>query len=391
MPKVDRLPLTSSALLAERLEDLRALIPEAFCENRIDFDRLKAALGGVVDTGHERYGLNWNGKGDAIRTIQSLSVGTLRPSRAESVDFDTTGNMIIEGDNLEVLKLLQKSYHGKVKMIYIDPPYNTGNEFIYPDNFREGLQDYLRYSGQVSEDGFRTSTNSETDGRFHSKWLNMMYPRLFLARNLLKDDGVIFVSIDDHEVHNLRLLMNEVFGEENFQADIAWQRKYAVSNNYKGIGSVRESILVFSRSEAFVNGFLARSVDSIARYANPDNDPRGAWKPVDYWNQASPAQRPNLVYPIVNPRTQQVVTPGKKAWKYSLVVHETHVAEGRIWWGAAGTNSVPALKLFRSDVRDGLIPHNWWSHNDAGHTDEAKKELESLFSVAPFETPKPTR
>jgi adenine-specific DNA-methyltransferase len=199
----EKMPLTSENIIAERIERLRELLPEVFTEGKVDFERLKQVLGEEVAEGRERYGLSWAGKSEAVRNIQTPSVATLVPEREESVEFDATENLFIEGDNLEVLKLLQKSYHGQIKMIYIDPPYNTGNEFIYPDNFREGIEDYLRYSGQVSGNGIKLSTNTETSGRYHSKWLNMMYPRLFLARNLLREDGVIFVSIDDHEVHNL--------------------------------------------------------------------------------------------------------------------------------------------------------------------------------------------
>ena len=189
-----RMPLTSFDVVQDRMDRLRELFPEAFAEGKVDFDKLRQVLGENIDAGRERYGLTWAGKADAIRAIQTPSVGTLVPCPEESVNFDTTENLFIEGDNLEVLKLLQKSYYGRVKMIYIDPPYNTGNEFIYPDNYREGLEEYLRYSGQVNDEGVRQSTNTETSGRYHSKWLTMMYPRLFLARNLLREDGVIFVS-----------------------------------------------------------------------------------------------------------------------------------------------------------------------------------------------------
>lgn len=209
--------LRSLDVAAEQKEKLRQLFPEVFTEGgKVDFDRLKSTLGEIVDTGKERYGMNWPGKAECFRTIQAPSRATLRPSRDQSVNFDSTGNLIIEGDNLEALKLLQKGYLGQVKMIYIDPPYNTGNDFIYPDNFAESLDTYLSYSGQVDSDGKKFSTNPETDGRFHSKWINMMYPRLFLARNLLRDNGVIFVSIGDHEIHNLRALLNDIFGEENY-------------------------------------------------------------------------------------------------------------------------------------------------------------------------------
>ena len=241
-----RIPLTSISPDADRLASLQTLFPEAFTEGKVDFERLKQALGESIQTDRERYGLNWAGKSDAIHVLQSLSVGTLQPQREESVNFDTTENLMIEGDNLEVLKLLQKSYFGKVKMIYIDPPYNTGNEFIYPDNFREGLEDYLKYSGQMTAEGTAATSNKETDGRYHSKWLSMMYPRLFLAMNLLRDDGVIFISIDDHEIHNLRLLMNEIFGEENFLAELVWEKTR--KNDAKLFSIGHDYVLVYARS-----------------------------------------------------------------------------------------------------------------------------------------------
>ena len=222
-----KLPLTSRDVHAERLAQFGELFPEALADGKFDLKKLAQLLSDAATDAPERYGLSWAGKSEAIRVIQSTTSGTLLPARDQSVKFDTTENLIIEGDNLEVLKLLQGGYHGRVKMIYIDPPYNTGNEFIYPDNFKEGLGDYLKFSGQVSGEGIRLTTNAETDGRYHSKWLTMMYPRLFLARNLLREDGVIFVSIDDHEVHNLRAVMNEIFGEENFVSIIVVQSKIA--------------------------------------------------------------------------------------------------------------------------------------------------------------------
>ncbi len=242
-----KLPLTSIDMTEALLAQLRAASPQIFSEGRVDFAKLQAALGEHIETGAERYGLNWAGKRDAFRNVQIPSVATLRPQPEESVNWDSSENLIIEGDNLEVLKLLQKPYHAKVKMIYIDPPYNTGNEFIYPDNFREGLDEYLRYTGQLNEDGTAASTNKDTSGRYHSNWLNMMYPRLCLARNLLKEDGVIFVSIDDHEVHNLRLLMDEVFGEENFIACLVWEK--GRKNDAKLFSIGHEYMLVFTRSQ----------------------------------------------------------------------------------------------------------------------------------------------
>jgi adenine-specific DNA-methyltransferase len=242
-----RMPLTSADVLGERMERLRELIPEAFVEGKVDFDRLKAALGELVDEGRERYGLSWAGKADAIRNIQTPSVGTLVPCPEESVNFDTSENLFIEGDNLEVLKLLQKSYYGKVKMIYIDPPYNKDKDFIYPDRYREGLEGYLQYTGQATENGTRLTTTLDTSGRHHSKWLRMLYPRLFLARNLLRQDGLIFVSIDDTEMHNLRQLLDEVFGEENFVAAFVWNTEGHTDNQFD-VKVTHEYVLLYARN-----------------------------------------------------------------------------------------------------------------------------------------------
>jgi adenine-specific DNA-methyltransferase len=391
--QTEKFDLRSHDVAEDKRQELLRLFPEIRTEgDKLDFDRLRLALGESVDVGKERYATNWPGKADCFKAIQTPTLAALRPCPQESVNFNTTENLIIEGDNLEVLKLLQKPYLGKIKMIYIDPPYNTGNDFIYPDNYTESLQTYLEYTGQVDSEGRRFGTNTEADGRFHSKWLNMMYPRLYLARNLLREDGVIFVTIDDTEESNLRKMCDDIFGEENFVANVAWQKKYAVSNNYKGVASVRDFVLIYAKSDAFQNGLLPRSEEARERYQNPDNDRRGPWKPVDYWNIASPEDRPNLVYPITNPNTGKIILPEKKAWKYSKDVHERHIKENRIWWGSDGGNSVPALKLFLSEVRDGLIPHNWWPHEEAGHTDEAKKQLDHLFDGnSPFDTPKPVR
>ena len=239
--------LSTGDIMAHRIDALRRLWPEIVTEgNKIDIDRLRLALGELVDSGKERYGMHWPGKTDCIKTIQQPSRATLLPVEEESVSWDTTENLIIEGDNLEVLRLLQKSYIGKVRVIFIDPPYNTGGEFIYPDNYTESLDTYLQYTRQVSDDGQRYSTNTESSGRFHSRWLSMMYPRLYLARNLLREDGAIFISIDDHEVDNLRKICYEIFGEENFVAQIEWQKRYTRSNNTDDFTSVLDLIVVFA-------------------------------------------------------------------------------------------------------------------------------------------------
>jgi len=246
----EKLDLRSHDIADDKKAELLKLFPEIKTEGgKIDFDRLKLVLGETVDVGRERYGMNWPGKADCFKTIQQPSLGTLLPRRDESVNFDTTENLIIEGDNLEVLKLLQKSYLGKVKMIYIDPPYNTGNDFIYPDNYSESLQTYLEYTSQTDDEGRRYSTNAETDGRFHSKWLNMMYPRLYLARNLMREDGVIFISIDDNEHDNLKKLCNEIFGEENFVASIIWEKVYSPKSSAKYLSENHDYILLYARSK----------------------------------------------------------------------------------------------------------------------------------------------
>ena len=297
-----KLSLLSADMPEERRKTLRNFLaesfPECMSEGKIDFEQLKRTLGQWVEPGPERFGLVWPGKTQCMKIIQQPSSANFKPSRAKNVDFDTTNNIFIEGDNLEVLKLLQKPYFGKVKMIYIDPPYNTGQEFIYPDKYAETLETYLAYTGQIDSDGRQFSTNTDTVGRYHSNWLNMMYPRLYLARNLLRDDGVIFVSIDDHEGSRLRELLDQIFGEENFKADIAWQKRYTRSNNTIDFTTVVEHILVYAKSEAFEVNLLPRTEEADARYSNPDNDPRGVWKGASFLNPASPQDRPNLCYPL---------------------------------------------------------------------------------------------
>src|SRR6202790_2763094 len=244
----DKLDLRSHDIAEDKLQELLRLFPEIRTQGgKLDFDRLKLALGEAVDVGKERYGMNWPGKVDCFKAIQTPSLSTLLPCPEQSVNFESTANLIIEGDSLEVLKLLQKSYLGKIKMIYIDPPYNTGNDFIYPDDYAESLQTYLKFTNQADAEGMKFSTNTEADGRFHSKWLNMMYPRLYLARNLLREDGTIFVSCDDNEVQNLRAAMNEVFGEENFIASVIWQKVYSPKNSAKHFSADHDYIVVYAR------------------------------------------------------------------------------------------------------------------------------------------------
>lgn len=390
MTEIEKLDLKSMNITEDKVQKLKQIFPEVITEgNKVDFEKLKTTLGESVDTGKERYGMNWPGKADCFKIIQQPSIGTLVPVHKESVNFDTTENLFIEGDNLEVLKLLQKSYLGKIKMIYIDPPYNTGKDFIYPDNYTESLDTYLRYTGQLDSEGRRYSTNTETDGRFHSKWLSMMYPRLFLARNLLREDGVIFVSIDDNEVSNLRKVCDEIFGEENFLADIAWEKRYTRSNNSKTFASLVEHILCYRKSEMLAEIKEPRNEKADSIYTNPDNDPRGVWTSVSYVNPALREQRPNLCYEIENPFNKVKVVHPTNAWKYEKATYEIHKDEGRLYWGKNGENIYPRLKKFLTEMDGGMVPVNFWSHDDTGSTDEGSKELEILMDCKAFDFPKP--
>lgn len=388
----EKLDLRSHDAAGDKIADLLRLFPEVRTEGgKLNFDRLKLALGESVDVGKERFGMNWPGKAECFKTIQAPSLGTLRPCPEESINFDATENLIIEGDNLEVLKLLQKPYLGKVKMIYIDPPYNTGNDFIYPDNYSESLQTYLEYTGQVDEAGARFGTNPETDGRFHSKWLNMMYPRLYLARNLLRDDGIIFITIDDTEAANLRQLMNDVFGEENFLAAIAWEKRYTRSNNARLFYSLKDTILAYRKSDAISTLRETRSEQSKSIYSNPDNDPRGPWTSSSYVNPATKAERPNLVYPIPNPHSGATVEHPTHAWKYENAEHLRHVRENRLWWGQKGDAKFPRLKNFLSEMGDGIVPIDIWDYESSGTTDEGGLQVKELFGEAVFDNPKPSK
>ena len=381
-----KLPLTSTDLTDALLAQLHEAAPQIFSEGRVDFSKLQAVLGEHIETSPERYGLNWAGKRDAFRNVQIPSVAALRPQPEESVNWDGTENLIIEGDNLEVLKLLQKPYHGKVKMIYIDPPYNTGNEFIYPDNFREGLDEYLRYTGQLSSGNTATSTNKDTSGRYHSNWLNMMYPRLFLARNLLKNDGVIFVSIDDHEVHNLRMLMDEVFGEESFVGCFTYRRRQRADNrNQSNVSPDHEYVLTFAKAGTKFNG---RQVD-VTKYSNPDNDPRGSWSSIDLSGLATKQQRPNLHYDIIDPSTGVAYPPNpNRGWSKSRGVVETMIVEGRVLFPKLTTGR-PREKKFLSDLKSDVTGFSTWlDSQDVGFSTDGTREVTELLGDRAFDFPK---
>jgi len=382
---------SSLDMVSENLEALKAIFPEAFTEDGVNFETLRQLLGDAVDDGEEKYGLNWHGKKKARQIALMPSNGTLRPCKEESVDWDTTQNLFIEGDNLEVLKLLQKSYAGKMKMIYIDPPYNTGKEFIYPDKFQDNLDTYLRYTGQKGEKGFITSSNTESSGRYHTNWLNMMYPRLKIARSLLSDNGLMFASIDDGEVANLRIVFDELFGEENFVAQIAWEKRYTRSNNAKRFYSLKDSIIVYRKSEELEYIKENRTDKSDSNYSNLDNDPKGLWTTSSYVNPATKDARPNLVYGIENQFTGEIVHHPTHAWKHSKDANQQHIREKRLWWGKNGKAQYPRLKIYLSEQTDGLVPIDVWDYKSSGTTDDGGSEIKTLFGNAIFDTPKPTK
>ena len=398
---MEKLKMHSPNLTQDNIARIRDLFPGCVTEAKgedgtvklaVDFDQLRQELAdSIVEGPQERYHLNWPGKREALLAANAPIAKTLRPCREESVDFDTTKNLFIEGDNLDALKLLQENYLGKVKMIYIDPPYNTGNDFIYEDDFAESTDEYLRRSNQVDEKGNRLMANTAANGRFHSDWLSMMYSRLRLARSLLRDDGLIFISIDDGEVAGLRHCCEEIFGASNFVAQIAWEKRYTRSNNAKRFYSLKDNILVFRRSESLDVIKEKRSEKADSGYRNPDNDPRGPWITSSYVNPATKDARPNLVYGIKNPHTGMEVHHPTHAWKYSESEHLQHVAENRLHWAKDGDAEFPRLKIYLADQTEGMVPIDVWDYKSSGTTDEGGAEIKELFGAAVFDTPKPTK
>lgn len=383
----------SANVAADNLAQLKALFPELVTEGQngpaINVDVLKALVGdATVTDAEEKYGLNWHGKRAARQLALTPSTGTLRPCPDESVDWDTTKNLVIGGDNLEVLKLLQKSYAGKVKLIYIDPPYNTGKDFVYPDKFQDSIQNYLELTGQV-EGGRRISTNTEASGRFHTDWLNMIYPRLKLARELLCQEGSIFLSIDDREAPRIRALADEIFGEENFVACCVWQKRYSRENR-GAIGDAHEYLVVYAKDFDYfqrVRGLIAPTDEQTAVYRNPNNDPRGRWRPIPMTAQGF---RPNQMYEVVTPTGARHRPPEGRCWSMIESEYLRLRAEGRIYFGKDGS-SQPNVIRYLSEM-EGLVPWTWWPSSEVGHTDEARKEIQTIFgSQEVFDTPKPTR
>ncbi len=392
----DKLDLQSPDLVNQNIEKLAALFPNCVTETdsgkAIDFDLLRQELNHeVVEGTKERYRLEWPGKREAIVTANLPTTNTLRPVPEESVDFENTENLYIEGDNLEVLKLLQESYLGKIKMIYIDPPYNTGNDFIYRDNFTQDSDEFKAESGQTDEQGNRLVPNLETSGRYHSDWLSMMYPRLKLARNLLTDDGVIFISIDDNEVHNLRKLCDEVFGEGNFVANIMWQKKTSPDARMN-ISAAHDNIVVYGRNTFVESGefnYLPLDATRKNSFTNPDNDPRGEWASVDLTGQTGRAPKSQF-YTITTPTGIKMPPPDGRCWALAEETFNKLRDDNRIWFGQEGSNR-PRLKKFLSESK-GQRPWTWWDNKSVGHNQEGAQELKSLFDdKVIFDNPKPTR
>ena len=363
------------------LDKLRSVFPECVSEGKLDIDKLLSLSGEYIDNDFEKYKFEWKGKADCLRLAQKRSTGTLRPCPEESVDWDTTQNLYIEGDNLEVLKLLQTAYYRKVKMIYIDPPYNTGNDFVYADDFADPMARYKEVTQQT------TKSNPETMGRYHTNWLNMMYPRLRLAANLLRDDGVIFISIDDNEVTNLRKVCDEVFGEENFIGTILWKKK-TNGNNMGFIPPVHDYLLVYARSILDIKdiGYDVTEEYINKTYSNPDNDPRGAWTTMDL-----SANHKGPYFPIINPATGESFNPPEgRYWVFNEEEVQRRIADGRIIFGKTGMTR-PVQKVFAAERIKGKIrAESWWDKH--GMNEDATAEIRELFGQGKlFTHPKPSK
>ena len=367
-------------------------------EHAIDFDVLRQELSdSIVEGREERYQFTWPDKKKAMLAANAPITATLRPVVADSVGKDGTPggfdseNLYIEGDNLEVLKLLQETYLGKVKMIYIDPPYNTGNDFVYEDDFAQSTEDYMGNSGQYDEEGNRMVTNIESNGRFHTDWLNMIYPRLKIAKDLLADDGVVFISIDDSEQGNLKKICDDIFGECNFVNTVIWEKRYSPQNAVQWFSENHDFILVYAKNKMIWHPQLLERTDEMnARYTNRDSDPRGPWKAVDSTAQGGHGTKSQF-YVLKAPNGKEHHLTSGRCWLYTEKVMAEMIADNRIWFGENG-NNVPAIKRFLTEVKQGVACQTIWKYEDVGHSQDGKKELKALFpETVPFDTPKPTK
>ena len=395
---MDKMKMHSVNKVDENIAKIGALFPNCLTERKnengeveyaIDFDMLKQELSSVIVEGNEeRYQFTWPDKKKSILLANAPIAKTLRPCREESVDFDTTENLYIEGDNLDVLKLLQETYLGKIKLIYIDPPYNTGNDFVYNDDFVESTEAYLTSSGQFDAEGNRLVENPESNGRFHTDWLNMIYPRLKIAKDLLREDGVIFISIDDNEKDNMKKVCDEIFGASNFFSCVSWHRNYASANDSKTFSNVIDYLLIYQKSSLFVRNLLPRTEKQNALYKYDSNDGKGRWRSD---NLSVRTYSANYDYPITNPNTGVVYNPPSgRSWITNKDTMQKWIQENRVFFGQKG-DGAPQLKRYLSEVQDGVVPTTYWSYDDCGHNDEARKEVKELFEKPPFDSPKPTR
>lgn len=387
---MEKMRMESMDIVAKNIDKIAELFPscitekvddKGILEKAIDFDVLRQILGDKVATRNEAYEFTWVGKNASRVEANTTTNKTLRPCIEESKDWDNTENLYIEGDNLEVLKLLQNSYFNKVKMIYIDPPYNTGNDFIYVDDFAQNIDEYEEAKGSFDEEGNRLFKNIETNGRFHSDWCSMIYPRLVLARNLLADDGVIFISIDDNEQENLKKICDEVFGEKNFIAQIIWERAYAPVNLKKHFSENHDYIICYAKDidKAICNG-LPRASEANDRYSNPDNDPRGIWKSDNL--SVGPIVQ-SKIYEIITPGGRKVLPPEGYCWRLSKEKFKEFVKDNRIWFGKDG-NNVPSIKRFLTEVKQSITPMTIWKYSEVGHSQDAKQNLKKLFDGKSF-------
>lgn len=383
-----------SGIKEDRILKLKEIFPEIFVDGEVNLSLFKQELFETnsdiyTDNLEEFYGLQWVGKKEARQLAYLPPQGTLKLKEGEGINSDSTRNVFIEGDNLEVLRVLHKSYREKVKCIYIDPPYNTGSDFVYKDDFKDSVEKYLQKSKQADEEGLLTS-NPKTGGRFHANWLSMMYPRLKLARDFLREDGVIFISIDDNEQANLKLLMDEIFGEENFLASAIWQKIHSIKNDAKYFSNNHEYVLIYAKKIDNVSiNLLERTEEMDARYKNPDNDPRGPWQSGDL---VANEHRKGGNYEIVGPTGKVFTVPYDKHWVYSQENLLEMIKDNRVYFGKDG-NAFPRKKRFLSEVLQGRKAETLWLSKEVGHNQEAKRELKKLFEgmILPFDTPKPVR
>lgn len=382
---MDKVNKTSMAINDERLKQLQALFPEAFAEGKVDFDKLRQTLGENVDSRPERYSFTWAGKREAMQAAQIPSRATLIPDIEQSVNFDETQNIFIEGDNLEVLKLLARPYFGRVKMIYIDPPYNTGNDFVYPDNYADPLYTYLRMTGQKNGNGDLLTTNAETNGRYHSAWLSMMYPRLQLARQLLHDDGILFISIDYHEIYHLRMILNELFGEENFVGELIWKRRQNVDSRTKtGLSLDHEYAVIYRKNG---EGRIRGAEKDLTKYSNPDDDPRGPWASDNLVGLATKDQRPNLHYDLVDPETGISYPCTEAGWRYSRQTMARLIEDNRIIFPASPTGR-PRYKRYLNELMDEFTGLS--SVLETTFSSQGTRELKEIFDGSDvLDFPKP--